>query len=273
VKDSQDRPLIGVPTQTLQAIDNIPAELPQSWVMNYRYFTSLTRVDAVPIMIPLLASDEATLRAMYARLDGLFLAGGVDVDPASYREDKLDVCGRTDPDRDAVELLLTRWAIEDGLPVLGVCRGLQVVNVACRGSLVQDLPAEGRFIKHDYFPSKDYARDYIAHEARVQRDSRFAQIFDAETITVNSMHHQGIKRLGHGLRATIHAPDGLVEGIEGTGDGFLLAVQWHPEMLIDRDAGTRRMYEAFVQAAREKVNDGKGHGNRGIWEYGTTARE
>jgi putative glutamine amidotransferase len=242
--------LIGVPTQTLQAIDNIPAELPQSWVMNFRYFTSLTAVEAVPIMIPLLAADEPTLRALYERLDGLFLAGGVDVDPASYREDKLDVCGRTDPDRDAVELRLTRWAIEDGKPVLGVCRGLQVVNVACGGSLVQDLPSEGRFIKHDYFPAK-YARDYIAHEAQVKPGSRFAQIFGAETITVNSMHHQGIKRLGHGLRATIHAPDGLVEGVEGSGEGFLLAVQWHPEMLIEKDPGTRRLYEAFCTAARE----------------------
>ena len=95
------RPLIGVPTQTLQAIDGIPADLPHSWVMNHRYFVALTSVEAVPIMVPLL-NDEETLRAMYERVDGVFLAGGVDVDPAAYREDKLDVCGRTDPDRVAI---------------------------------------------------------------------------------------------------------------------------------------------------------------------------
>jgi putative glutamine amidotransferase len=247
---SQSRPLVGVPTQTLQAIDDIPAQLPHSWVMNHRYFTALTHVGAVPVMIPLLAEDEETMRAMYERLDGLFLAGGVDVDPSSYREDKLDVCGRTDPDRDQVELMLTRWALEDRKPVLGVCRGLQVVNVACGGSLVQDVaPVAGRYIKHDYFPNQGYARDYLAHEVKVTPGSRFATIYNAETIQVNSMHHQGIERLGDDLSPTIHAPDGLIEGVEGMRDAFLMAVQWHPEMLIESDAATRRLFSEFTAAA------------------------
>ena len=110
---SSSRPLIGVPSQTLQAIDGIPENLPHAWVMNFRYFTALTSVGAAPIMIPLVAADPDALRAIYDRLDGVFLAGGVDVDPSSFQEDKLDVCGRTDPDRDAVELLLAKWASED----------------------------------------------------------------------------------------------------------------------------------------------------------------
>src|SRR5688572_30913573 len=122
--------------------------------MNYRYFTALTSVDAVPVMVPLLPDDESTLRALYEHLDGVFLAGGVDIDPLSYREDKLDVCGRTDPDRDRVELRLTRWAIEERKPVLGVCRGMQVINVACGGSLLQDTAQTGRSLKHDYFPTQ-----------------------------------------------------------------------------------------------------------------------
>src|SRR5690349_20987501 len=133
--DRTSRPLIGVPTQTLQAIDGISDGLPHSWVMNHRYFTALTIVGAAPVMVPLLASDEDALRAMYERFDGIFLAGGVDIDPSSYKEDKLDVCGRTDPDRDTVELMFARWALEDGKPLLGVCRGLQVINVACGGTL------------------------------------------------------------------------------------------------------------------------------------------
>ena len=246
------RPLIGVPTQTLQAIDGIPESLPQSWVMNFRYFTALATVEAVPIMIPLLVDDEATLRAMYDRLDGLFLAGGVDVDPASYQEDKLDVCGRTDPDRDAVELLLTKWALEDGKPVLGVCRGLQVINVACGGSLVQDLGQDAeRYIKHDYFPSQEFPRDYMAHPAKVTPGSQLEQIYGSDTITVNSMHHQGIERLGSGLKATVLAPDDLIEGIEGTTDAFLVAVQWHPEVVVEKDLGTKRLFEAFKNASLE----------------------
>lgn len=244
------RPLIGVPTQTLQAIDDIPEGLPHSWVMNHRYFTALTYVGAAPIMIPLLAQDDDALRAMYERLDGVFLAGGVDVDPSSYKEDKLDVCGRTDPDRDYVELLLAKWAMEDGKPLFGVCRGLQVINVACGGSLVQDVEhALPRAIKHDYFPTQGFARDYLAHQATVQSGSQLADIFDAETIHVNSMHHQGIKQLGNGLRATVEAPDGLIEAVEGTGESFVIGVQWHPEMLVEADDGTRRLFEAFCEAA------------------------
>lgn len=244
------RPLIGVPTQTLQAIDDIPQELPLSWVMNHKYFTALTLVDTAPIMVPLLAQDEATLRVIYDRIDGLFLAGGVDIDPASYREDKLDVCGRTDPDRDQVELLLTRWAIEDGKPVLGVCRGMQVLNVACGGSLLQDVEqASARFVKHDYFPAQGFARDHLAHEAMVSPGSFLHRVYGGATILVNSMHHQGIRQLGRNLVATVRAPDDLIEGIEGTTDNFVVGVQWHPEMLIERDAGTRRLFTEFRAAA------------------------
>ena len=243
------RPLIGVPTQTLQAIDGIPEGLPHSWVMNHRYFTALTFVGAAPVMIPLLAQDEESIRAVYERIDGVFLAGGVDVDPASYREDKLDVCGRTDPDRDRVELMLARWAIEDGKPLLGVCRGLQVINVACGGSLMQDVENESpNYIKHDYFPTQGYARDYLAHAADVQPGSEMERVFQAKRIQVNSMHHQGIKKLGDDLVATIHSPDGLIEGVEGTSGSFLMGVQWHPEMLVESDEGTRRLFAAFVDA-------------------------
>lgn len=244
------RPLIGVPTQTLQAIDGIPADLPHSWVMNHRYFVALTTVEAVPVMVPLLAQDTHTLRAVYERLDGVFLAGGVDVDPASYREDKLDVCGRTDPDRDRVELLFTKWAIEDGKPVLGVCRGMQVINVACGGTLVQDFGHESpRFLKHDYFPTQGFARDHLAHDAKVRAGTLLHRIYGDTTIMVNSMHHQGIRTLGDNLDATIHAPDELIEGVEGTSDNFVVGVQWHPEMLIETDAGTRRLFTEFRDAA------------------------
>jgi putative glutamine amidotransferase len=244
------RPLIGVPTQTLQAIDGIPPELPHSWVMNHRYFTALTYVEAAPVMVPLLANDEITLRTIYERVDGIFLAGGVDIDPTSYREDRLDVCGRTDPDRDRVELLLTQWAIAEGKPVLGVCRGMQVINVACGGSLLQDVAnASPRFLKHDYFPTQGFARDHLAHEAMVSPGSFLQRIYGGGPIEVNSMHHQGIAKLGDGLAATIHAPDELIEGIEGTDDNFLVGVQWHPEMLIERDAGTRRLFTEFRAAA------------------------
>lgn len=249
----QQRPLIAVPTQTLQAIDGIPEGIPHSWVMNHRYFTALSLAGAAPFMVPLLRreEDEAALREIYERCDGVFLAGGVDVDPLSYHEDRLDVCGSTDADRDAIELLFTRWAMAEGKPVLGVCRGMQIINVACGGSLLQDVEAQReRAIKHDYFPTQGFARDFLAHEAEVRANTRLHAIFAAQAIMVNSMHHQGIKQLGDHLVPSVIAPDGLIEGLEGSNGKYLVGVQWHPEMLIERDAGTQRLFGSFIDAAR-----------------------
>jgi putative glutamine amidotransferase len=244
------RPIIGVPTQTLQAIDGIPEWIPHSWVMNDRYFYVLTAAGAVPWMIPLLDEDEATLRAIYDHLDGLFVAGGVDVHPESYGEERTPLCGNTDLARDRVELQLMRWALEDEKPVLGVCRGMQVMNVARGGTLYQDCNDQHPgSIKHDYFPTAGYARDYIAHEVRVVPGTRLHACLGAETARVNSMHHQGVKALGEGLVASAFAPDGLVAGVEPAGGRFEVGVQWHPEMLTERDAGMRRLFEAFIEAA------------------------
>lgn len=245
------RPLIGVPTQTLQAMDGMPPGLPVSWVMNHRYFTALAAAGAVPVMVPLL-EDEAVLRSLYERLDGVFLAGGLDVDPASYeRERELEACGRTDPPRDRVELTLTRWAVTEGKPFLGVCRGLQILNVSAGGTLYQDtIRFPDGALKHDFLPNEGHAREYLAHDVRLVPGSRAHGIFGRGTIRVNSMHHQGIDAVGEGLAITGVAPDGLVEVLEMPGGSFALAVQWHPESLIDTDLGTRRLFEAFVEAAR-----------------------
>lgn len=247
-----DRPVIAVPTQTLQAIDGIPEGLPNSWVMNHRYFLALTSVGAIPWMVPLLDSDQETLRAIYERVDGVFIAGGVDIDPASYGAAPHELCGRTDPPRDLVEMLFTRWAMEEGKPVLGVCRGMQVINVVAGGTLYQDCTAEhADAIKHDYFPTAGHQRDYLAHEISISPGTRLQRVFGAGAARVNSMHHQGIRELGAGLIASAFAPDGLIEALEVAGDRFVLGVQWHPEMLIDSDAATHRLFSEFIEAASE----------------------
>lgn len=247
------RPVIGIATQTLQSIDRIPEDLPASWVMNQRYFHACTSVGAIPWMVPLLDDDVETLRAIYDRLDGVFIAGGVDVDPVSYGADRHELCGRTDLPRDFVEIQFARWALQDGKPVFGVCRGLQVINVAAGGTLIQDCAGlfEGA-IKHDYFPGAGWARDYLAHDIRIAPGSRLHACLGEERVMVNSMHHQAVERVGEGLVATAWAPDGLIEAVEGTREGqFLVGVQWHPEMLIDTDAGTKRLFEEFIEAANQ----------------------
>lgn len=247
------RPIIGVPTQTLQAIDGIPEGLPHSWVMNHRYFLALTSVGAVPWMVPLLADDAGTLRAIYDNLDGVFIAGGVDVDPSSYGEERHTSCGRTDLPRDIVEMMFTQWALDEGKPLLGVCRGMQVMNVVRGGTLYQDCTEQyAGSIKHDYFPNAGYARDFLAHDISVDPGSRLHASFGASSVLVNSMHHQGIKALGDGLFPSAYSSDGLIEAIETGNGAFAVGVQWHPEMLIDSDAGTRSLFSAFVEAAGER---------------------
>ncbi len=188
------RPIIGIPTQTLHSIDGIPEGLPESWVMNQRYSRAVAAAGGLPVMIPLL-EDEDTLRALYDRMDALLLPGGVDLDPATYGESPLPSCGRLDPARDRVELRFARWAIAEEKPLFGLCRGLQIVNVALGGTLYQDIAAQRTdAIKHDYFPTAGFARDHLAHRVTVAPGSRLDALVGAAPLEVNSMHHQGGQR-------------------------------------------------------------------------------
>ena len=258
------RPVIGIPTQNLQSLGGIPSEFPPSWVMSQRYILTLTASGAIPWMIPLVGDDEETLRGIYDELDGVFLPGGADIDPASYSEERHPLCDKTDPARDQVELMLARWAIADRKPVLGVCRGVQLINLATGGTLYQDLAEQhAGSIKHDYFPfGGKYTRDHLAHDVEVAPHSRLAEMIGAGAIPVNSMHHQGIRTLGSGLVASAIAPDGLIEAAESSDGWFLVGVQWHPEALTDIDARMRRLFDEFTAAATEfRVSRAIGSGN------------
>src|SRR5262249_13854628 len=150
------------------------------------------------------------------------------------------------------ELTLVRWAMSDDKPVLGVCRGIQAINVAAGGTLYQDVGAQHPgAIKHDYFPTPggQHTRSSLTHEVRVEPQTRLRQIVGGEQLAVNSMHHQGIKRLAPGLAATAFAPDGLIEGVEGRNGHFLIGVQWHPEELTDTRPDMQRLFGEFIEAA------------------------
>lgn len=236
--------------------------------MSQRYIRVLVDSGALPWMIPLLPEDADTMRGVYDELDGIFLPGGADIDPANYGEDRHPRCDTSDPPRDAVELMLVRWAMADRKPVLGVCRGLQIVNLATGGTLYQDIAEQmPSAIKHDYFPfGGRYPRDYLAHEVRLSPHSHLAAIYESDAVQVNSMHHQGVRRLGDRLTATAVAPDGLVEGIESADGSYLVAVQWHPEVLVDNSPPTRRLFAGFIEAATG-FRDARIAGT-GVWDAG-----
>ena len=246
---SSRRPTIGITTQSLQAIDGIPPALPASVVMNQRYYEAVAAAGAAPVLIPLLDDIDA-LRATYEACAGIMIPGGVDMDPGTYGEAPHERLGRVDPARDRVELQLTRWAIEDRKPLLGLCRGLQVINVAAGGTLYQDLDAQlDGAIRHDYFPTFGFDRDYVSHDVAVAPASRLRSLVEIDQLPVNSMHHQGVKRLGAGLVACAHAADGLIEAVESVNGHWMVGVQWHPEVFEADDPHTRELFRGFVRAA------------------------
>jgi len=213
---------------------------------NQSYVRAVARAGAAPLLIPLLA-DEALLRALYDRIDGLLLPGGVDVHPRLYGEQIHARCGTISEVRDEVELVLIRWARADRKPLLAICRGIQTLNVALGGSLYQDIEAMvPQAIRHDCHAS--HARNHTAHDVAVSAGSRLAHLVGTETLPVNSFHHQAIKETAPQLTVTAWAPDGIIEAVEEEEQPFVLGVQWHPEEMADDDARAQRLFDALVEA-------------------------
>lgn len=244
------RPVIGIVMQSQTAI---PGERPAAWLMSQRYVEVLQSFGAVPWLIPLLANDPDTLSEIFRRLDGLFLAGGADVEPNRYGETRKPACGATDANRDAVEIAMIQQAMAERTPIFGICRGLQILNVACGGSLYQDIATEvPAAIKHDFTAAQQHLdRTVEVHDVTVKAGTRLAGILGTGVMPVNSIHHQAVKEIGRNLTATAFSPDGVVEALEGDDGNFVLAVQWHPEELVDAHANMRKLFTEFLTAAAE----------------------
>lgn len=227
-----------------------PNQLPRIG-QNETYVHALIRAGAAPSLIPPL-TDPSLLHRVYEELDGLLLPGGVDVDPRHYNEPRHERCGPLCPEQDEAELNLARWAVADQVPLLAICRGIQVLNVALGGSLYQDIETQVPGAeKHDRYP--DQPRDHLSHLVTVTPGTRLARILGASSLPVNSMHHQALKGVAAGLVVTARASDGIIEAVEVREHPFAVAVQWHPEELIDDSRHALRLFEVFVQECRKRA--------------------
>jgi putative glutamine amidotransferase len=239
-------PLVGITTTRNRNDVGFPQHS-----LSQAYLTALIKAGATPVMIPL-GLDNERIEVLSKRLDGIIFSGGGDIHPGQYHGDMHDAVKYVDTDRDRVEIQFVHTAIENRLPFFGICRGLQVINVALGGTLFEDiLDQRPNSLKHQYYP--DYPREYLAHEVELVPDSQIYNIFETNHIEVNSLHHQGIDRLAPGMQATAFAPDGLIEAIEINDYPFGLAVQWHPENL-QAILQFRALFSAFVQVCQKKTN-------------------
>lgn len=240
---AEEGPRIGIPTGQL-----VKNAIPRVAVPR-TYVRAVEGAGGLPLLLPLTADPEL-IGPMLDAVDGLLLAGGGDVDPQLYGEEPLPGLGQVDPERDLFEVALVKEALRRDLPVLGLCRGAQVINVAAGGTLYQDIPSQvQRALQHD----QQAPRWHPTHEVRLEEETTLARIFNCPSLRVNSFHHQSVKMVTPDFRVSAKARDAVVEGIESREHRFVVGVQWHPECMVERFPVQRLLFSALVQAARDRV--------------------
>ncbi len=242
------RPLIGIPCRAF-----IRAETGRPVYANNRsYVHAVESGGGLPVLIPWI-DDLTTLSALLSRLDGLLLPGGIDVHPSRYGEEVHPLTEEADPELDEFEITLARWALQQDIPVLGICRGMQLLNIVLGGTLMQDIDL--MYPENVIHSHRDWPRTHFAHKIIVESDSRMEKILGAVEVRVNSLHHQAIKEPGRGVRITGRAPDGIPELVEVSGYRFVMAAQGHPEEIYSIEPAFKRLFAAFIEASSSHVEE------------------
>lgn len=213
------------------------------YFLNEPYVEAIEKNGGIPICIPI-DSDE-----IVEMIDGLLLTGGYDIDPKYFGEEPHPKLGIVTAKRDAVEMQLVRKCLEKGIPIFGICRGLQLLNVFFGGNIYQDINTQ---FKTNIEHQQKEERTKATHEVVVEKNSKLFSIIEMENLFVNSMHHQAIRKVGERLTSVASAPDGIVEAIELENYPFCVAVQWHPEELAKAgDLPSKKMFESFIESAND----------------------
>ncbi len=213
------------------------------------YMRALKAAGAIPVVLPLDASEE-DLKQLCLDLNGFLFTGGPDVHPFLFGEETQAHCGNVSPARDQMEISLLPMIMELQKPILGICRGIQVLNIALGGNIWQDIPSQ---VTRD-FPlahSQPFSYDMPCHTVALTEGSLLARISESSSIEVNSMHHQAVKDLAPGLIASAYSTDYLIEALEMPDYPFFIGVQWHPEYLWEKNKEAFRLFQTFVKACKE----------------------
>ena len=242
------KPLIGITGNIfIDAHDELFPGLHRAYVNN-DYIRAVEKAGGTPLILPLIFDSEA-IKDQVEAVDGILLSGGYDVHPRFYGEEPLEKLGFILQERDKHEIELIKIAIELNKPILGICRGLQILNVALGGSLYQDLSyIEGCNIKH--FQSS--LKGATSHTVDLIKGTKLFDILGEKIIT-NSIHHQAVKEAAPTLEITALSKDGIVEGLEYTGDNYIVAVQWHPEMIFENYPIMLKLFECLVEEAGKRI--------------------
>jgi len=217
------------------------------------YVKAIVMAGGVPIILPIVESQEQALRQLEL-VDGLILSGGYDVDPHLFGEEPHHLLEATYLQRDLYEMALLQKAYQKNLPVLGICRGIQLINVAFGGSLYQDLSDyEQPILQHCQKNNLHQG----THTVEIAEETILKRVFKQNSIRTNSLHHQAIKELAKGFTVSARSRDGMIEAIEKNDYSFMVGLQWHPELMVDTDEPTLALFETFITACKERKSNGE----------------
>lgn len=241
------KPVIGISGSIIVDSGGMFPGYKRSYVNN-DYVASVIKNGGIPLIIPFNTDDEL-ISEQISCIDALILTGGHDVDPFLYGEEPSQKLGEIFPERDSFDFTLIKYAKEKNIPILGICRGYQIINVYHGGSLYQDLSYKNDcFVKH----WQAHSSELVTHTVNIDKDSKLYSMFDSEEIRVNSFHHQILKDIPDNFRATAHAKDGVIEAIEAQDYRYLVAVQWHPEMLHNSVEKMNNIFKSLIEEAKHE---------------------
>lgn len=246
--DSMPRPLIGLTAGEIR--DNMRFDAIVTHGQSYTYVNAIVNAGGAPVVVPLTTNTDV-LRDIYDRLSGIMFCGGNDINPKLYGQAPYETTTDYSDLRDTVEMQLLTWALEDKKPILGICRGMQLVNIALGGTLHQHIPRDLPEASDHRLSSVLEDNQNIAHILKITPGTQLADILGAQQIGTNTHHHQAIKKLGDGLVVTAVAEDGVIEAMEREKpDGYLICTESHPESLASiKDLGWHKLFRSFVEAS------------------------